>query len=238
MSEAVIHNGVALSGRPGRHPGRTGQGQTAAVLAEVDRILALCGTDKTRILDRADLAVRHLDFRADDEVWECLGGARPLAGRWTGEARLATPDYRVEIIVTRPSDPGPLPARRCRRRRPRTGGLRNVNHVLTICPRIRLRRRGGPHPPGSGRSVSHDDKLSVGPARGDGALVRPRQPAGWASYAGSLAVYFGTLALALFAPLPGSQVAVLVVVNALAGVRLYVLQHDCGHGSLFEGAGE
>jgi acyl-lipid omega-6 desaturase (Delta-12 desaturase) len=54
-----------------------------------------------------------------------------------------------------------------------------------------------------------------------------------ASYVGSFAVYFGTLALALFAPLPLAAVAVLVVINALSGVRLYVLQHDCGHGSLF-----
>lgn len=55
----------------------------------------------------------------------------------------------------------------------------------------------------------------------------------WASYLGTFAVYFGTLALALFGGLPGWAVAVLIVVNALAGVRLYVLQHDCGHNSLF-----
>lgn len=53
------------------------------------------------------------------------------------------------------------------------------------------------------------------------------------SYTASFAVYFGTLALALFAPLPLWAVAGLVMVNALTGVRLYVLQHDCGHHSLF-----
>ncbi len=55
----------------------------------------------------------------------------------------------------------------------------------------------------------------------------------WASYLGNFAVYFGTLALALFGGLPGWAVAGLIVVNALSGVRLYVLQHDCGHASLF-----
>jgi omega-6 fatty acid desaturase (delta-12 desaturase) len=54
-----------------------------------------------------------------------------------------------------------------------------------------------------------------------------------ASYLGTFAVYFGTLAAALFWsdnwPLTGA----LIVVNALSGVRLYVLQHDCGHHSLF-----
>jgi omega-6 fatty acid desaturase (delta-12 desaturase) len=56
---------------------------------------------------------------------------------------------------------------------------------------------------------------------------------GLLSYLGSFAVYFGTLALALFAPLPLWAVVTLVVINALSGVRLYVLQHDCGHGTLF-----
>lgn len=53
------------------------------------------------------------------------------------------------------------------------------------------------------------------------------------SYFGTFAVYFLTLtaAIALFEwTLPMIALAVL---NALAGVRLYVLQHDCGHHSLF-----
>lgn len=57
----------------------------------------------------------------------------------------------------------------------------------------------------------------------------------WASFVLSLAFYFATLALALLAPLPLWAVALLVVLNALSGVRLYVLQHDCGHHSLFTG---
>ncbi|MBC6438542.1 MAG: fatty acid desaturase [Rhodobacteraceae bacterium] len=54
-----------------------------------------------------------------------------------------------------------------------------------------------------------------------------------ASYFGTFAVYFLTLTLAAMAwpnPLP---VVVLIVINAFAGVRLYVLQHDCGHAALF-----
>ena len=52
------------------------------------------------------------------------------------------------------------------------------------------------------------------------------------SYFGTFAVYFGTLvgAIALAA---SPWVVPLVVINALSGVRLYVLQHDCGHASLF-----
>jgi omega-6 fatty acid desaturase (delta-12 desaturase) len=53
------------------------------------------------------------------------------------------------------------------------------------------------------------------------------------SYAATFVAYFATLALALQAWPTWWLVLPLIVVNALAGVRLYVLQHDCGHGSLF-----
>ena len=53
------------------------------------------------------------------------------------------------------------------------------------------------------------------------------------SYVGTFAVYFATFALALFWSPHIGITAVLVIVNALSGVRLYVLQHDCGHHSLF-----
>lgn len=54
-----------------------------------------------------------------------------------------------------------------------------------------------------------------------------------ASYLGTFAVYFATLGLALFWSVWWPVTAALIVVNALSGVRLYVLQHDCGHHSLF-----
>jgi len=55
----------------------------------------------------------------------------------------------------------------------------------------------------------------------------------WVSYAGTFVVYFFTLWLTVQVwPISGLVVP-LIVINAFAGVRLYVLQHDCGHGSLF-----
>lgn len=55
------------------------------------------------------------------------------------------------------------------------------------------------------------------------------------SYFGTFAVYFLTLWLAIVAAFSGLWwvAAPLVVLNAFSGVRLYVLQHDCGHHSLF-----
>ncbi len=62
----------------------------------------------------------------------------------------------------------------------------------------------------------------------DNALARQ-------SYFGSFAAYFATLALAVWAANIHWALALpLIVINAFAGVRLYVLQHDCGHLSLFE----
>lgn len=53
------------------------------------------------------------------------------------------------------------------------------------------------------------------------------------SYFGTFAVYFGTLWLAVQTAQTPWFCAPLVVINAFSGVRLYVLQHDCGHQSLF-----
>lgn len=101
MSEAVIHNGVAhLAGQVGA-PGKSVTEQTRAVLAEVDRILALCGTDKTRILTAqiwlADIAASFAEMNA---VWDGWVSPGNTPARWTGEAKLATPDYLVEIVIT------------------------------------------------------------------------------------------------------------------------------------------
>ncbi len=53
------------------------------------------------------------------------------------------------------------------------------------------------------------------------------------SYFGTFGVYFSTLYLAVISYGTWILAVPLVVINALSGVRLYVLQHDCGHHSLF-----
>lgn len=99
MSQAVVHNGVAyLAGQVGT--GATVAEQTASVLAEIDRLLALAGTDKSRLLT-AQIWLRDIkDFGAMNPVWEAWLPQGCAPARWTGESRLATPDYLVEIIVT------------------------------------------------------------------------------------------------------------------------------------------
>ena len=100
MSNAVIHNGVVyLAGVVGEPRGNV-TSQTREVLAEIDRLLALAGSDKTRIL-RAQIWLADMaTFGEMNAVWDAWVPAGHAPARATGEARLATPDYLVEIIVT------------------------------------------------------------------------------------------------------------------------------------------
>ena len=100
MSEAVAYNGIVwLAGQVGT-PGASVAQQTKDCLAEVDRILAEAGTDKTRILSvqiwLADIAT----FAEMNAVWDTWVPAGHTPARATGEAKLATPEYLVEVIVT------------------------------------------------------------------------------------------------------------------------------------------
>ena len=100
MSQAVVHNGIAyLAGQVGK-PGEDATAQTQEVLAQIDRLLALAGSDKTKILTAQVWLADMADFAAMNAVWDGWVAKGHAPARWTGEAKLATPDYRVEIIVT------------------------------------------------------------------------------------------------------------------------------------------
>ncbi|HWK36255.1 RidA family protein [Sphingomonas sp.] len=100
MSQAVIHNGlVYLAGQIGA-PGEDATAQTKAVLASIDALLAEAGTDKSRLLQATIWLADMADFGAMNAVWEAWIGGADAPTRATGEVKLATPDYKVEIIVT------------------------------------------------------------------------------------------------------------------------------------------
>lgn len=99
MSQAVVHGNTAyLAGQVGA-PGESVTAQTRAVLAQIDRLLAEAGSDKSRILSATIWLADIADFAAMNSVWDnWVDPANPPA-RATGESRLAAPEYRVEIIV-------------------------------------------------------------------------------------------------------------------------------------------
>ena len=100
MSQAVIHGGIVyLAGQVGA-PGEDATTQTRAILASIDALLAEAGTDRSHLLTAMVWLADMADFATMNAVWEDWIGGANAPTRATGEVRLATPDYRVEIIVT------------------------------------------------------------------------------------------------------------------------------------------
>ena len=100
MSQAVVHgNTVYLAGQVGA-PGADVQTQARACLAEVDRLLAEAGSSKSKMLQVIVWLADMKDFAAMNEVYDAWIDPAAPAVRACGEAKLATPDYLVEFIVT------------------------------------------------------------------------------------------------------------------------------------------
>ena len=100
MSEAVAYNGIVwVAGQVGT-AGDSVTDQTRQCLAEVDRILAAAGSDKTRILSAQIWLADMADFPAMNAVWDAWVPQGHTPARATGEAKLAAPAYLVEVIVT------------------------------------------------------------------------------------------------------------------------------------------
>ena len=76
------------------------KGQTAEVLAEIDRLLAKAGTGKKNLL-AATIWVTDIRNRAPmNEVWTAWVDPKNLPVRACVEAKLADPACLVEIMVT------------------------------------------------------------------------------------------------------------------------------------------
>jgi enamine deaminase RidA (YjgF/YER057c/UK114 family) len=100
MSGIVIHgNTVYLAGQVGA-PGESVTSQTKAVLATIDGLLAKAGTDKTKILQAIIWLDDMTTFNEMNAVWDAWVPQGNTPARATGEAKLATPEYKVEIIIT------------------------------------------------------------------------------------------------------------------------------------------
>jgi enamine deaminase RidA (YjgF/YER057c/UK114 family) len=76
------------------------KGQTAEVLAEIDRLLAKAGSSKSKLL-QAHIWVTDIRNRAPmNEVWTAWVDPKNLPVRACVEAKLADPACLVEIMVT------------------------------------------------------------------------------------------------------------------------------------------
>ncbi|AAV95275.1 RidA family protein [Ruegeria pomeroyi] len=100
MSQIVIHGDtVYLAGQVGTAGASVAQ-QTQDCLNQIDALLSEAGSDRTRILQTTIWLADMADFAEMNAVWDSWVPAGHAPARACGEARLATPDYRVEFIVT------------------------------------------------------------------------------------------------------------------------------------------
>lgn len=100
MSQAVVHGDtIYLAGQVSNEPAGDVKGQTAAILAQIDGLLSQCGSDKTRILSANICLADVATFSQMNEAWEAWGAKGALPARTTIEAKLARPEYLVEITV-------------------------------------------------------------------------------------------------------------------------------------------
>ena len=101
MSEAVVYNHVAYLA--GQIPADTSKGpadQTRQVLVSIDSVLAKLGSDKSKLLSATVYLSNIGNFAAMNEAWDAWVSPGNPPARATVEARLASPDILVEIVVT------------------------------------------------------------------------------------------------------------------------------------------
>jgi enamine deaminase RidA (YjgF/YER057c/UK114 family) len=100
MSQAVVHgNTVYLAGQVADQPAGDVTGQTAAVLKQIDDLLKRCGTSKENILSATIYLADIRTFAAMNKAWDSWVAKDAGPARATVEAKLAGPEYLVEIAV-------------------------------------------------------------------------------------------------------------------------------------------
>ena len=100
LSQAVEHGDtVYLAGVVAKGLDKDIKGQTKEVLDEIDRLLAKCGSGKSKVL-QAQIWVTDIRNRAlMNEMWSAWTDPKNLPARACVEAKLADPRALVEIMV-------------------------------------------------------------------------------------------------------------------------------------------
>lgn len=101
MSKAVVHgNTVYLAGQVAdKAVGKSVREQTTEILAIIDGLLKEAGTDKTKLLMTNIWLSDMATFAEMNAVWDGWVSPGNTPARATVEAKLAGPQYTVEIAV-------------------------------------------------------------------------------------------------------------------------------------------
>lgn len=101
LSEMAVHNGtVYLAGQVPDDATTDITGQTEQVLAMVERLLAEVGSSKSCILMTTIYLADLADFEGMNAVWDAWVDQANAPPRATVQARLARPDWRIEVVAT------------------------------------------------------------------------------------------------------------------------------------------
>ena len=100
MSGAVVNgNTVYLAGLTADDRSQDVKGQTAQILAAIDALLALAGTDKSKVLSANIWLTDIGTWSQMNEVWDAWVSPGNTPARATVEAKLAAAGASVEIMV-------------------------------------------------------------------------------------------------------------------------------------------
>jgi enamine deaminase RidA (YjgF/YER057c/UK114 family) len=101
MSQAVVHNGtVYLAGQVAQDArGAPVREQTVDILKRIDALLAAAGTDKSKLLSATIWLTDIGRFDEMNSVWDAWVSPGNTPARACVEAKLAAPEYVVEIGV-------------------------------------------------------------------------------------------------------------------------------------------
>ncbi|MBD3648149.1 MAG: RidA family protein [Pseudomonadales bacterium] len=102
MSQVVVHNNVAyVAGQVARNaPGESAAEQTRDILDNMDNLLGEVGSDKSKLLSATIWLASMSDFNEMNEVWDAWVVEGETPARACVEAKLAAPQFVVEIAVT------------------------------------------------------------------------------------------------------------------------------------------
>ena len=101
MSQAVVHGDtVYLAGQVAqRAAGKSVTDQTRDILETIDKLLADAGSDKSKLLSAQIFLTDISTFNEMNKVWEAWVSPGNTPARATVEAKLAAPQYTVEIMI-------------------------------------------------------------------------------------------------------------------------------------------
>ena len=102
MSQAVVHGStIYLAGQVAdKAAGKSVGEQTKEILAAIDGLLEQAGSNKTHLLATTIYLADIKTFPEMYAVWDSWVAAGHTPARATVEAKLAAPQFTVEIVVT------------------------------------------------------------------------------------------------------------------------------------------